>query len=296
MKLYPVALFCYDRVDHLQKTISSLRQNKLASDTVLYVFIDGPKGVSNVAGVNEVRDFVMQIDGFKNVYIKERAENYGLKKSIIAGVGHVSRIHGAVIVLEDDIVTTPYFLKYMNECLNLYKERKEVYSVSGFSYINRASNSCYVLRQPMCWGWATWEDRWLEFCDQEDYAKLLSRADVKKINYLGGFNYYSQFLLNQSGRLDSWYIYWYLRVFTQHGFNIYPDQSLCKNIGFDGTGTNSSKAVDYNSTLSSEAIVVTVMDLKEDPEAYKLISDRLQSLKPPIRSRIINRVRRLFFG
>lgn len=39
-----------------------------------------------------------------------------------------------MIVLEDDLVVSPYFLKYMNEALDFYEKEEQVISIHGYIY------------------------------------------------------------------------------------------------------------------------------------------------------------------
>ena len=58
----------------------------------------------------------------KRVHIIEREKNYGLARSIIDGVTTQVNAYGRTIVLEDDLVTAPYFLQFMNSALEMYKD------------------------------------------------------------------------------------------------------------------------------------------------------------------------------
>lgn len=62
--------------------------------------------------VEEVRSYLANITGFRSVTIYRREHNYGLAKSIIEGVTQVLSQCDRLIVLEDDIVTSPFFNVY----------------------------------------------------------------------------------------------------------------------------------------------------------------------------------------
>lgn len=86
----------------------------------------------------------------------------GLAESVIAGVTEVVGKHGKVIVLEDDLVTTPFLLTYMNEALDMYEGEKKVFSITGYSDFpmgNHKLTETYFLKTPHSWTWATWKDR-----------------------------------------------------------------------------------------------------------------------------------------
>ena len=105
---------------HTQKTIQALKNNELASKSELIIYSDGAKNKSAYESVSQVRDYVETVDGFKKVTIISREKNWGLANSIIDGVSQAIKKHGKVIVLEDDLVTSPFFLRYMNDALEFY--------------------------------------------------------------------------------------------------------------------------------------------------------------------------------
>ena len=290
MNNYPVAVFCYKRLDHLQRTLEALSRNHGAVETDVIVFSDAARSDHEKADVDRVRRYVETLTGFKSVTLNKYTQNKGLRRSITEGVTEVCRDFGAAIVLEDDIETAPYFLTFMNECLEQYADTKEVLAVSGFSYIDRKVEGTYFISQPLCWGWATWKDRWDEYDTTTSSEFGLSKDEIMRFNYGGGFNFYQQYELNKSGRLSSWYIFWYLYSFVSGRVTVYPNRSLCRNLGFDGSGTNSAKGVDYNSSLYDGKISVQKVPALPDKEAYLQIERRLKKLKPSIFRRIFNRL------
>lgn len=122
--LAPIVLFVYKRLDHLRKTIKALQNNELANESELFIYSDAGNNINSQNKVNEVRNYIQDIEGFKKVTIFQRKKNLGLANSIIKGVTDVINDFGKVIVLEDDLVTSKYFLRYMNDALNIYKKKK----------------------------------------------------------------------------------------------------------------------------------------------------------------------------
>src|ERR1700676_131926 len=82
----PIALFAYNRLAHLQKTIEALRDNAEASASSLHIFSDAAKNAKDKKTVEAVRQYIREIEGFSAIQIIERSENFGLAKSIINGV------------------------------------------------------------------------------------------------------------------------------------------------------------------------------------------------------------------
>ena len=159
MTLAPILLFTYNRPQHTHQTLNALLENKLCEESELFVFSDGFKGEEDKSEVMEVRRIIYNIMGFKKIHIIEHSVNRGLAKSIIDGVSQVIEARGKVIVLEDDLITTPYFLTFMNEALHLFEKEERVGHVHGYCYLCR---SCRMPSYKVTgsWGWGTWERAW----------------------------------------------------------------------------------------------------------------------------------------
>ena len=160
--LAPIVLFVYNRLWHTKQTVEALKKNELASQSEIFIYCDNAKSEKVQSSVNEVRNFVDTVDGFKKVTVIKREKNWGLSDSITDGVTKIVNKYGKIIVLEDDLVVSPYFLKFMNDALKFYKDEKKVWHVSGWNYPINSDNldDVFLWRLMNCWGWATWSDRW----------------------------------------------------------------------------------------------------------------------------------------
>ncbi len=246
MILAPIILFVYNRPEHTKKTVSALKSNHLASESLLFIFSDGNKNEKDKKAVEEVRNYISTITGFKEIKIILRDKNLGLADSIISGVTEVITEYGKAIVLEDDIVTSPYFLEFMNEALDFYKDDKRIYSISGYNFPIKIPTSyqykIYILPRPSSWGWATWKDRWeevdWEVSDYEDFIK--DKEQTLKFN-LGGDDL-TRMLKNQiAGKINSWAIRWAFAHYKSNAFCLFPIYSFAKNIGADRSGVHTRK-------------------------------------------------------
>lgn len=238
-ELAPIVLFVYNRPQHTAMTLKSLAENPLAKDSVLYVFADGPKTEATTEDKNKIKEtraLFKDLSGFKEVVLTEKEKNEGLAASVIAGVTKTINRHGAVIVVEDDLVVSPHFLDFMNDALNLYKNFPNVYSVTGFMFpIESKLEKTVLLPYISTWGWATWKSKW-EAMDTNMPDKalikqnpfLLSRFNLADYDYAGMLD-----LTNKS-----WGIKWYYSIFIRNGLSVFPTRSLVSNIGFDGSGEN----------------------------------------------------------
>jgi hypothetical protein len=280
MNLAPIALFVYNRLGHLRQTIEALQKNTYAPESDMIIFSDGAKGVGDRGGVESVRAYVKTITGFKSVRVVEREENYGLARSIIAGVTEVVETYGKIIVLEDDMVTSPYFLTYMNEALRVYENDERVASIHGYMYpVTKKLPDTFFLMGADCWGWATWERGWKLF--ESDGKKLLHELKEKKMTHefdFRGTYPYTQMLESQIvGRNNSWAIRWYASAFLAGKLTLYPGTSLVKNIGMDASGVHSEHTDTYAVTLASTSVPVVRQEIQEDVEAKKVIADYFAS-------------------
>lgn len=257
MNLAPIILFVYNRLEHTKKTVDALKQNKLASDSLLFIFSDGNKSERDRKSVEEVRSFISTISGFDEIKIILREKNLGLADSVISGVTEVISKYEKAIVLEDDIVTSPYFLKFMNEALEFYKDDNRIFSVSGYNFPIKIPASyqykIYISPRPSSWGWATWKDRWekvnWENSEYEDFIK-----DKKRIlNFNMGGDDLTRMLKNQiAGKINSWAIRWAFAHYLNNAFCLFPVRSFANNIGADRSGVHTRKTNKFSVAIYSE--------------------------------------------
>jgi len=238
-ELAPVTLFVYNRPEHTRQTLEHLSANDLAKQTVLYVFADGPKpGATHEEKkkIEDTRQLVKTLTGFKDVVLIEKEVNQGLAPSVIAGVTEIINKHGKVIVLEDDLLVSPFFLDFMNRGLDQYEDSYNVYSINGFMFpLNHDKYEVTLLPFTSTWGWATWKHRWAIFDTNMNGREFLQNNPFLSARFnLGDYRYTDMLYFGN----NAWGIKWYFSVFVRGGLNVFPTRSLVKNIGFDGTGTN----------------------------------------------------------
>jgi len=286
----PVALFVYNRPVHTRQVVDALQKNYLAGDSELIVFSDAPRDAGLSDGVEEVRRYIRSIQGYKKITVIERNYHFGLSRSIISGVTEVISKYGKVIVLEDDLVTSPCFLQFMNDALFLYENEEKVISVCGYMYpLSKKHVDTLFLRIADCWGWATWKRGWDLFVanGKELYNTLKDRKLLIKFNLDGAFNY-TKMLKNQiQGKNDSWAVRWYASALLSEKLSLYPRQSLIMNIGQDGSGRHRG-AMDYFKTeLLNESIVVCKVPIFEDEIVIRGIESFLRRQRFNIGKRML---------
>ncbi len=290
MRLAPIALFVYNRPTHTRRTIEALRNNELARESDLIIFSDAAKEPGAGAKVAEVRQYIRTIDGFKSVKIIERDKNLGLATSIIDGVTGIVNEHGRIIVLEDDLVTSPYFLAFMNDALDVYQNEEDVMHISGYMFPINVSGlpETFFLRTASCWGWATWKRAWMSF--KKDPDKLLrdySKETISRFNMDDAYNFWIQVEQNANRTKNTWAIFWYASVFEVGGLCLHPAISMVSNIGHDATGEHCKSSGDFSVVLASKPIAYFESDIGECVAAHARLKEFFQMLKPTFLSRVI---------
>ncbi len=294
MELSPIILFAYNRPDHLKQTLEALSKNALAQDSDLYIFIDGPRNEKDEKKSSEIVSIIKNIDKnlFRNIYIEKSHQNKGLAQSIIDGVSKIIKINNKIIVLEDDIVTSPNFLKYMNSALELYKEDEKVFHISGFFYPHDEElPETFFLHHISSWGWATWQNRWLKYKDDTHdlIKKIKSKKNAIKImNIDNTFNFFSTLKANDRGKIRTWAIKWQSIVILNDGLCLFPKESLVRNIGNDGSGENSEFDSSFDINNLGHKINIEKIDIRESQAGLKAIKKFFKKIKPSFLKRVKN--------
>jgi len=274
-KLAPIVLFVYNRPWHTIQTVEALQKNELAAESELFVYCDEAKNKEARKSVDEVREYIDKVDGFKKITVLKREKNWGLANSIIDGVTKVVNEYGKIIVLEDDLVTSPYFLKFMNEALDKYRDEQSVFSITGYSFSSDIEeiDETYFLKLTSSWSWATWKDKWNVFSYNDEVFKDCLEHKAK-FNYDESYNYTDMVNDQLKGKINSWAIYWYASVFLQKGLTLYPSKALVENIGFDGSGTHCGKAKEVNKLYNK--VYILTDNIKEKDINRRHISSFLK--------------------
>lgn len=294
----PIALFVYARLDHTRRTVESLQCNTLASQSDLIIFSDGANRPEAEAQVQAVRGYIRTVEGFRSVTVVERERNFGLAASITDGVTRLCRDCGRVIVLEDDLVTAPHFLAFMNDGLNFYTGNERVIAICGYMYpVGVPLPESFFIRDPGCWGWATWQRAWnlFDFDGAGHLAAIKRRQCQKEFNFDGSYDYLRMLEDRVAGRNQSWAILWYATAFLRDKLTLYPGNSLVQNIGLDGSGTHGGEVSDFTTVLGDRPITVAVIPVEEDRRVRAALATYLRGLYPPrsLASRIRSRLARL---
>lgn len=283
--LAPIVLFVYNRPWHTEQTLNALMQNELADQSVLYIYADGPKDNATedqLKKIQEVRQIIRAKKWCKEVHIMESDKNKGLADSIIDGVTEIIDKHEKIIVLEDDIVPSKGFLKYMNEALEYYMNDDRVGCIHGWNYdLDTTANpeSTFFLRGADCWGWATWKRSWSLF--NPDGTFFLNLLKDKKIQYefnRRGSHKYVEMLQDQiDGKNNSWAIRWHASLFLAEKFCLQPASPIVKNIGLDDSGVHCTATDMVQNPV--DFIAVNKINVVESEWFFKVYNYSLDGIK-----------------
>ena len=287
--LAPVVLFVYNRPKHTKETVTALAKNYLAKETKLFIYSDGPKNDKEISSVEEVRKVCRGIKGFKEVNIYEKKENCGLADSITAGVTRLVREYGKIIVVEDDLITSKDFIEYMNKALIKYKERADIWSISGYNFplknIGFYKYDVYLSLRTSSWGWGTWQDRWerakWDISLDDDFFK--DKQAQKEFNR-GGEDLTKMLKRQLKGEINSWAIRWNFSQFLNESYCLYPIKSKVQNIGMDNSGTHFDRKITKFDTQLHEGSLNLIGEIEPN---IKMIRKVEKFLRKPLLKKLI---------
>ncbi|MCR5573556.1 MAG: glycosyltransferase [Bacteroidaceae bacterium] len=311
MKTAPILVFAYNRLEHLKRCLSSLQRNTLASESDLFIFADAAKDEADAEKVKEVCEFLDQfsdkgstdngqpIAAFRNVTTIYRQENWGLARSIIDGVSTIIKKYGRVIVVEDDLVMAPYFLQFMNDALEVYKDEPRVGHIQACDFINsEAMPMTFLIKWTGSWGWATWERAWQHF--NPDGQALLQQLEEQKLTRAFDFNGkygFTRMLRRQiAGKNNSWAIRWNASLFLADILSLNVGRSLVQNEGFDNSGTNCGGGNLYSSSLWMQPIAVTKEPMIEENRMARQLFERYYARTNSFWAKAWRRIKRTLRG
>ncbi len=264
-----IAIFTYNRPSHLRRVLIALEDYKINK---IVVFIDGPKNLTDKVCQEEILFMLKTNKKIKSkIYLNKN--NIGLAKSIMNGLKIMSKNYESFIVLEDDCVPRKYFFKFMNKCLKVYEFNNSVDSICGYQFpeIHQASNKTIKavgLRNFSSWGWATWANKWKNYLKQElNYKSINLHKNSKILKAINKKN------VDKKKIWTSKYIQY---CDLNKKFFVFPNKSLIKNIGFDGSGVNSKSTLLFNTKYFPSKNMMIKKEMKIN-EKLSLIQENILS-------------------
>ena len=241
----PIAIFAFNRPDHLRRTLEALAANELAAESHITIFCDGPRTEEEKIKTDAVRAVAHAAQGFASVEVVEREQNMGCAAAVIDGLKQMFAHHEKLIVIEDDILTSPNTLRFLNDGLDFYQNKKTVFNISAWSPPAKIfpipkdyPYDVYAIPRFNCWGWASWCDRFQNIdWNISDYADFKQSPHLQKAFNAGGEDLSPMLHAQMQRRINTWDIRADYARFKKEMVGINPVFSYTTNIGMD-SGTH----------------------------------------------------------
>lgn len=240
--LSPVLISVYDRLDCLKNAIAYLKKNPLSKYTSLYIVSDYAYCNEHIEIIQEIREYINSLSGFKRVEGIFWDKNKGSFDSVFDAVSYIFSKYDRLIIFEDDILVSNRFLEYMNMALEFYKDDKRIMSIASHTHYKNIiyksyPHDVYLLKMYSPWGSGIWKDRF----ESIDFS--LSGVDkfLNDKEQLREFNSISRHMLPilldmlQKGKKYGDVMVCF-NMFKQKRFTLYPIKPLSVNRGWDGRG------------------------------------------------------------
>ncbi|MFN2168855.1 MAG: glycosyltransferase family 2 protein [Anaerolineae bacterium] len=289
-----VAVFAHRRPDHLARVLRALEVQLQKTPLPVHLFLDGPRQEQDAAAVRACGRVAEEVAASLDIQVHASAANRGLYRSLTEGVGEMLGLYPQLIVLEDDILTSPHFLRYMLDGLHCYADDARVGSIHGYTPpLPCDLPETFFLRGADCWGWATWRDRWKVFrSDATAMAAEIRDRGLAKDFDLGGRVPNLRLLDDRAaGRSKSWAICWHASCFLADRYALHPGRSLVRNIGLDHSGEHCGPAHHMETRLSERPVLVRRQPVEEQPEIVRAYANQIG--RRPLPQRLITRLRSL---
>lgn len=302
----PIAVFAFNRPDLLQRTLDALAANIFAAESQVTIFCDGPRTDEERIKTDAVRAVAHAAQGFASVTVVEREQNMGCAASIIAGLTEMFRLHERLIVIEDDIVTSPYTLRFLTEGLARYADNKKIFNIAAWTppHIVRNLADTYpydvyaIPRFNVSGGWASWRDRFDKIdWNVSDYEEFRKSDVLRQAFNEGGDDMAAMLDAQISGKIDAWDIRADYARFKKNMLGINPVRSYALNIGM-GSGTHTTTATTYWDSDISLAVANPCFmdDIYVDKQIHEVYLSCYKGQKRSFPVRAINKLSRMLVG
>ena len=274
--LAPVVVSTYTRLGHLMRTVEALLANDLASKTSVTFLSDGPRK-GDEAAVDKVRDYLSQVSGFGELIVIQRDTNDRVANNR-GGMASLLAERGKMIFLEEDIVTAPGFIRYMNEALEFYENKPEVISISGYcppiDIPSHLTCDNFFMKRFSAWGFATWASKFDPFGFEVDKAEARTLlASKKRLQDFcsRGPDLEGMLKSEVSGEIDALDVKVMFSNFKNNTYCSYPVCSFVQNAGFDGSGMHCGKSnrFDHLSLNTKRSGFEFEQEVFEDPAVLR---------------------------
>jgi hypothetical protein len=249
-----IAVFCYKRASKLKVAMEALLKNPECAEMDIVFFCDGAKAEKDLAGVMATREYINSISGFRNIHKQFREKNLSTGPNFEQGIRYLCENYDQFIVIEDDLVVTPNYLRYMLDALEFYREEKTIFTVSGYAFPLKVGTYEYdtvIHERFSCYGWASWSDRVQNVVWDKNQLEDIRRTSPRFKSRLDreGMDLYRILKKQLNGTISTWDIQMQVQVAENKLKVVYPVISKSSNIGFDNESTNQF-GIDFLKTVT----------------------------------------------
>lgn len=161
-----------------------------------------------------------------------RSKNLGLAVAIMSAVDWFFENEDSGIIFEDDLQIDPRFFQFARDALLKLKGDRETWAISGNQFFTVFGEGLDVqwAHYPLIWGWATWQERWVEIREEIFSPKLDipagTRTKLKSFLRVGKFRV-------SHGLINSWAIPFSIAMKVKGKYCFMPPENLVENVGWD---------------------------------------------------------------
>lgn len=238
-----IGVFCYNRVAKLKACMEALLKNPECVSMDIVFFSDGYKLEADKDAVLEVRRYIDSIKGFRKVIRHYRDRNLSTGPNFQEGLTFLSNNYDEFIIVEDDLIVSPNYLKYLLDGLGFYRRDNTVFCVTAYVFPINYKQYPYdtiVYKRFCSYGWAGWSDRFTTVVwDKLALKELMNTSPgFKKRLNAEGYDLVRMLKKQISGVISTWDIQMQTHIAENRLKVIYPVLSKVSNVGFDEESTN----------------------------------------------------------
>lgn len=276
---YPALIVvAFNRPAALLRLLKSLAQAHFPQAEVpLHISIDG----SGNPHVNEVAKTFSWPHGPK--IVDQQPARLGLRQHILT-CGDLSQKYGSIVLLEDDLLVSPWFYSYAHQALSHYAEKPGIAGISLYKYA--IAESCFLPFSPITEGEDTWfmqmPSSWGQAWTAAQWHNFRSWLDKTEPHFQARASTLPDYM--QSWSDQSWKKRFAYYLIETDQYFVYPQISLSTNFG--DPGSHADAAGLYQVALLTGPRTWQFADLQTSNSVYdvnfELLASRLQRLCPAL--------------
>ena len=239
----PVLFLGFNRPDKAARVLEPVRRVRPRR---VFIAVDGPRDgrADEPARCRETqRAFENGVDWPCEVHKLYRETNLGCRVAVSSAITWALEQVEHCVIIEDDCVIQPDFLKLCAVLLPRHAEDQEVMNISAASFqpgVARGDGDYYPSKYAHCWGWATWRRAWQHYRD--DLSGFEPVLTDKTLHKTEDEQAYWQIIYQRcvAGEVNSWAYRWMFSCWLKRGVGLIPNVNMVTNVGFTDDGTHTT--------------------------------------------------------